>query len=573
VFIVATGWGLHAAATRDGAAWPPLVVAAAAFVLVQAFAPVQAAVGELIARRIDGDRAAALMAAAMAAPLPAVETDAAMTALRDAAAAFTQSGFSAGPGAAALLPLSSRYLTLASAVAVVGVTLSWPVAVLVAAGALVIRRGQRGSLDRFVAVWGGFAGGRRRLSYLRRFGIDSASAKELRALGLVGWLRRRHERESVVHLREVWVGRRSIYGGPFLGYSAGGLVVGALAFVGIALSPALRGDSLGLTVAVQALLVPLRFGVHFPECDVPTQFGMHAEQQVTGYRREMAAAAVAARSQPVPAGRAASSSAGPVTVRFEQVHFRYPNGERAVLSGFDLDLPAGTCTAIVGVNGAGKTTLVKLLAGFHRPDRGRITVDGVDLRDRDLAEWHRQLAVILQDFGRYKVTLRENVHFGALDRQVGDRDTAVRAALDRAGAGSLPRRLPAGLDTVLAPEYAGGVDLSGGQWQRVALARALYRVGTNPSVLVLDEPTAQLDVRSEVAFFDNFLSLTAGLTTVVISHRFSAVRRADRIIVLEQGRVVEQGSHAELLSRDGRYAAMFRLQAARFAAEPDVVTR
>jgi ATP-binding cassette, subfamily B, bacterial len=249
-------------------------------------------------------------------------------------------------------------------------------------------------------------------------------------------------------------------------------------------------------------------------------------------------------------------------VRFEAVSFRYPGGDRDVLTDLDLVLEAGRSTAIVGVNGAGKTTLVTLLARLRDPTAGRIVIDGVSLAELPAREWQRQVAVVYQDFTRFPLTARENIALDLLGEQV-DPDLLERVA-GRAGAASLVSELPNGWDTVLSAEYPGGQDLSGGQWQRVALARALYAVERGARVLVLDEPTAQLDVRAEARFYDRFLEITSGVTSVVISHRFSTVRRADRIAVLDGGRITEIGTHEELLRNGGTYAEMFRLQVARF---------
>ncbi|MDQ4069924.1 MAG: ATP-binding cassette domain-containing protein, partial [Actinomycetota bacterium] len=233
------------------------------------------------------------------------------------------------------------------------------------------------------------------------------------------------------------------------------------------------------------------------------------------------------------------------------------------LSGVTLELPAGQAIALVGPNGTGKTTLVKLLAGLYEPDRGRIVVDGTDLADLDLAAWRKRLAVIFQDFERYELPARDNVGFGALPLR--DDELALARAVRLAGASSIVDRLPAGLGTVLSRRYPGGADLSGGEWQKIALARALLAVQGGARVLVLDEPTANLDVRAEAELFDDLLEVTASCTTVLVSHRFSTVRRADLIYVLEPGgRVVESGSHDELVALDGRYAELFSLQAARF---------
>ena len=189
------------------------------------------------------------------------------------------------------------------------------------------------------------------------------------------------------------------------------------------------------------------------------------------------------------------------------------------------------------------------------------------LRFANQRHWQRRIGAILQDFVHYDLPVSDNVGFGAPEL-AGD-EASVRTALRRAGALELVEALPRGLATTLSREYDGGAELSGGQWQRIAIARALMAVEGGAGVLVLDEPTANLDVRAEAEFFDRFLELTEGLTTILISHRFSTVRRADRIVVLDGGRVVEAGSHDELLATDGRYAAMFRLQATRFVEDDE----
>ncbi len=247
----------------------------------------------------------------------------------------------------------------------------------------------------------------------------------------------------------------------------------------------------------------------------------------------------------IPPGR------GP-ELRFRDVSFGYPGGP-LVLDGFDLTIPAGRSLAIVGQNGAGKTTLAKLLCRLYDPTSGAVEADGIDLRALDLADWRQHVTAVFQDFVRFELSLRDNIApWGAPDED-------VLAALEGAGA-----RHVADLDTPLAKGYPGGTDLSGGQWQRVALARALCAVRSGAGVVLLDEPTAQLDVRGEAEIFERILAATAGRTTILVSHRFSTVRQADRICVLERGAVVELGTHAELMALGGRYRTMFELQASRF---------
>jgi ATP-binding cassette subfamily B protein len=244
-------------------------------------------------------------------------------------------------------------------------------------------------------------------------------------------------------------------------------------------------------------------------------------------------------------------------IRLRDVSFAYPaangSGSAPVLEHFDLTIPAGSSLAIVGQNGAGKTTIAKLLCRLYDPQSGAITIDGADLREFDLTSWRERVTAVFQDFLRLELPLRENV------APAGAPEEAVVTALEAAGAANL-----ASLDTILARGYTGGTDLSGGQWQRVALARALAAVTLGAGVVLLDEPTAQLDVRGESEIFDRLLAATRHCTTILISHRFSTVRHADRICVLEKGRVVELGNHDELMALGGRYRTMFDLQAQRF---------
>ena len=267
----------------------------------------------------------------------------------------------------------------------------------------------------------------------------------------------------------------------------------------------------------------------------------------------------------LPSGDRRAEGAPAREIRLRDVTFAYPSaasaagsGSAPVLEHFDLTIPAGSSLAIVGQNGAGKTTIAKLLCRLYDPRAGAIEIDGVDLRELDLASWRSRVTAVFQDFMRLELPLRDNV------APAGAPDDVVRAAVESAGAANL-----ATLDTILARGYTGGTDLSGGQWQRVALARALAAVSLGAGLVLLDEPTAQLDVRGEAEIFDRLLAATRECTTIVISHRFSTVRHADRICVLEHGRVVELGTHDELMAINGRYRTMFDLQAQRFSAPDD----
>jgi ATP-binding cassette subfamily B protein len=251
----------------------------------------------------------------------------------------------------------------------------------------------------------------------------------------------------------------------------------------------------------------------------------------------------------------------PVPIRqgfvFEDVGFRYPGAERWAVRHLSFTLHAGEVLALVGENGAGKTTIVKLLSRLYDPDEGRILLDGHDLREHDLFALRAHIGVIFQDFVRYHLTAGENIAVGRIEAS-GDRERIIRAA-QRSLADEVVGRLPEGYDQVIGKRFRTGVELSGGEWQKIAIARAYMR---DAQLLILDEPTAALDARAEFEVFRRFKELSAGKTAVLISHRFSSVRMADRIVVLGEGAVEAVGTHAQLLAGGGRYAELFELQAA-----------
>ena len=242
---------------------------------------------------------------------------------------------------------------------------------------------------------------------------------------------------------------------------------------------------------------------------------------------------------------------------FEDVGFMYPGAERWAVRGLSFTLHAGEVLALVGENGAGKTTLVKLLARLYDPDEGRILLDGHDLRDYDLEALRGNMGVIFQDFVRYNLSAADNIAVGMIDER-DDRPRIMRAA-ERSQADEVIAKLPGGYDQMIGKRFKKGVELSGGEWQKMAIARAYMR---EAQVLILDEPTAALDARAEFEVFKRFKELSAGKTAVLISHRFSSVRMADRILVLAGGRVEAAGTHEELIAQPGRYSELFELQAA-----------
>ena len=385
--------------------------------------------------------------------------------------------------------------------------------------------------------------------YAYRLAADPAPAKELRLFGLADWVINRFiQRRTRLH--ELQYEATRLREKPVLWSLL--IVVGANVVVFWSLAAAAANGSLSLGEAV-----------------VFAQSAVGASMIAFGglnWALDGASAPVAAvlrlEQAMAPVG-ALSSGTRPAAgmpareIRFRDLTFAYPGGQ-IVLDHFDLTIPAGSSLAIVGQNGAGKTTLAKLLCRLYDPQLGAIEVDGVDLRELLLESWRHRVAAVFQDFTRFELALRENV------APAGAPDEVVRAALEAAGAANL-----ANLDTVLARGYEGGTDLSGGQWQRVALARALCAVRLGAGLVLLDEPTAQLDVRGEAEIFDRILSATRRCTTILISHRFSTVRHADRICVLEHGRVIELGTHDELMAKRGRYRTMFDLQAKRFTVPED----
>lgn len=392
----------------------------------------------------------------------------------------------------------------------------------------------------------------RRSIYLRELALGNEVAKETRVFGLGNWMIDQYrdaltaalgptlKARSQTRKISMWLGFLAIgYTIAFLELARAGLAsdlsivrfaATAQALVAMAALGAARLDALSVVQGVEVL----------PEVD----------------RLEAMAASFTSTAGGQPA-------AGIRRVSLEGVAYRYPGHRDRVLEGLTLEIEAGESLAIVGSNGAGKTTLVKLLAGLETPSAGRITVDDVDLADISAERWHQQVAVVFQSFERYPVTAAQNIAYGAA--HVAHDDEAVRRAAQRAGAHEMIMKLPCGYDTVLSPAFYGGVDLSGGQWQRIAISRALYAVEKGATLLVLDEPTSNLDVRAEAELFSRFVELTAGLTTILISHRFATVRQAKRIVVLHEGGIIEDGSHDELVAADGHYARMFRLQASAYA--------
>ncbi len=391
----------------------------------------------------------------------------------------------------------------------------------------------------------------RHADYAYRLAVDAPSSKELRLFGLAGWTVgrfRRHRR----HLHDLRWQATKLRERPL----AASLALVTLANAVVFMAMAFDANAGVLALDRMVVFATAAFGtsmIAFGGLSWALDGAAAPAAAVLRLRESMA------KKGALTSGARSARGLPAREVRFRNVRFAYPTvPDEVVLDGFDLTIPAGSSLAIVGQNGAGKTTLAKLLCRLYEPIVGRIEIDGVDVREFELASWRERVTAVFQDFVRYQLPLRDNV------APAGAPDEVIHAALAEAGAGDL-----AALDTVLARGFDGGTDLSGGQWQRVALARALAAVKQGAGIVLLDEPTAQLDVRGEAEIFDRILKATRDTTTILISHRFSTVRHADRICVLERGRVVELGSHDELMALGGRYQTMFDLQARRFALGED----
>jgi ATP-binding cassette, subfamily B, bacterial len=396
---------------------------------------------------------------------------------------------------------------------------------------------------------------RRQLDYLRYIGASDVSAKELKLFGLSDFLVGRYARlsDDFYEANRALAVRRSIVSSLLaaigtVGYYAAYAVIIYLTVIGY------RSPAGPFTIGVLTFLAG-----SFRQSRDLIQRVLLSLSQI--YEQALYLDDLFSFLALEPSIRRGAGRRVPLPIRtgfvFENVGFRYPGAETWAVRGLSFSLAPGERLALVGENGAGKTTLVKLLARLYDPTEGRILLDGVDLRDYDLEDLRRNVGVIFQDFVRYDFLLRENIAVGNIERLT--QDTQIESAAQRSLADTVAARLPGRYDQMLGKRFEGGVDLSGGEWQKVALARAYMR---DAQLLILDEPTAALDARAEYEVFLRFAELTAGRMAVLISHRFSTVRMADRILVLRAGELVEQGTHEALVQRGGLYAELFQLQAA-----------
>ncbi|MET9290357.1 ABC transporter ATP-binding protein [Streptomyces sp. NPDC003077] len=449
----------------------------------------------------------------------------------------------------------------------------------------------------------------RRAEYFRKLAVQGAAAKEIRVFGLRDWVLARLDQEWLAAIRPTWRRRRpsdakilllscvlvAVYGLVFWrlvddGVN-GGLETGAFAVFLQALigASAVSGGTaaFGLDVA----LAPVSAVRRLEERKAAASRGAAARtaKDLTVRRLELrdvtfaydsnGGAAVGATADGTDAAANVATERGEARGESRDESHHKPHDKtsakprsapRPVLDGVSFSVAAGESVALVGENGAGKTTLLKLLAGLLEPVSGRIEADGVALHELGRADWRRHLAMVFQDFARLPLTVAENIH--VLRADSGDEQTrkTVLDCLERVGLGERVARLPHGIDTVLGARLPGGVDFSGGEWQRLALARAFFTLHQGARVLLVDEPTASIDPSAETEFFDRLLDETEGMIRIVVSHRFNTVRRVDRIVVLDRGRVIESGSHDDLMRQDGLYRRMFLAQAAPFTEQGGV---
>jgi ATP-binding cassette subfamily B protein len=393
---------------------------------------------------------------------------------------------------------------------------------------------------------------KREMDYLRIVGGSKESAKELKLFGLSSYLVGRYSKLSnKLHAQNVDLAKRRLWVGTLFTILSAIGYYGSYAFV---IYKTVTGKlDIGTFTFMTGAIALASSNIQA----VFTTFSMIADQAmfITDLLDFFSLKPrVFSKPNALPAPRPIRAG-----FEFQDVSFCYPGQTRLVLSNVSFKLQPTERIALVGENGQGKTTIVKLLTRLYDPTGGRILLDGVDLREYQVEDLWKEIGVIFQDFMRYDMTASENIGIGRIEDQ--DNMFRVRSAAHKSLAEQVIRQLPKGYEQILGRRFEGGVDLSGGEWQKIALARAYLR---DAQVLVLDEPTAALDARSEHEVFERFAELTKGKMALLISHRFSTVKMADRILVLENGRIAEQGPHEQLLLDKGRYAEMFELQAASY---------
>lgn len=475
-----------------------------------------------------------------------------------------------GDGALAQLTMCMGLVGTATSCAVLAHFELWIVpCLLITSGLMRVVLARNGTL--FLREWRRGIGEGRKAEVWSNMLTVPAVGKEVRIFGFIGIAAARARRHTLAMFQPTWqvaVRNMRVQWMRFV------LVISGLGLCyGLVADETARGRN---SVAVETAVLLAAWSIYLAlnGYDARAVLGaLSGERAFTQLRSRLRPAGTTPKVVPMYDGRrehgvATMERTRPPLVRFESIGFRYPNGSAPVFDDLNLQIMPGELLAIVGLNGAGKSTLIKLLAGLYRPDSGSIFADELDVWAEGIENWRSRIAVVFQEFARLHLSLEENITLGRASNAAA-RDNRSERPLDRAiaksGLSRLIEQLPDGVATQVSRSRTKGVDLSGGQWQQVVLARALYATAIGAQVIVLDEPTAHLDVRSEHEVFGRLTEERGDTTVVLISHRLSTVRYADRIVLLENGRIVESGSHDELMHYDGGYARMFRSQAERFA--------
>ncbi len=543
-----TGWLLS---ELNGDFIPPLLVLGAILLIGQISDIASRWVEFLAVSRINlVHRAEVARLATETATVDLIEADEVQDLLKTAAADPTEwVEKTPGEGAVGALNVLLGYVGLVATAVVVAAWSPWILPALIIP-ALLVRYMTIGLWKRHYRIWVDGIEHHRRHQYWGALTASRPEAKELRIFGLADWVINRRQNEMRAHLEPVWADDRAIVLAQWKQFLVT-LIPLTGVFAAVAYLTVDQNGSVGLASAALAAA----WGVFNAASGVGPMIEMEGSRPGIKAIEELRSRLTPDRSERSP--QPAAPAATPPLVRLEGIRFGYGR-RKEILRGLDLEIRPGENLAIVGFNGAGKSTLIKLLAGAYRPTGGRITADGRDIAD--LPDWRSRLAVVFQDFIKYRLTIAENIMLGRFGTASGEaiEQAAAEAGLDKVVAG-----LERGLDTTLDRSLDDGADLSGGQWQQLALARALYAIKSGARILILDEPSAHLDVRSERQLFERLDGLTEGITTVLVSHRLSTVRRVDRIVLIEEGTVKEQGTHDELMAANGEYARMYRIQTKR----------
>ncbi|OIV39505.1 hypothetical protein BIV57_00335 [Mangrovactinospora gilvigrisea] len=470
---------------------------------------------------------------------------------RTGAIAWMNSGI--GGGALAQLGQAAYYPALLLPAAVLsGITWWWgPALLLISIG---IRIGTEREVIGFERLQTAHRAATRRTRAWGELIAGRRDAKEVRVFALGDWLLERSDEAQAERLAAFLAKRQAMVRTQAGRFAVCLAVVVAveLTVAGAGLAGAVPLGRIATVLGAATAMIGAGFGLG-------SALSIEAALPMVGALDRMRARAAQDKGRR-PAALEGAAAARPPRIRFHAVRFGYPGAPREVLHGVDLELVPGEVLAVVGVNGAGKTTLTKLLAGLYEPTGGRVTVEGTRVQELPQTWWRRQVHAVFQDFAHLEMSAADNIRIAAAEAG----DAQVRRAAALVGADTLIDSLPHGWETILARGYTGGVELSGGQWQRIALARAALAAEHGARVLVLDEPTANLDIRAELAAYEQIVAARGTATVVLISHRLSTVRKADRIVVLDGGRITESGTHEHLLAAGGTYAEMFTLQAAQF---------